>query len=75
VAVTYDGAVSRLYVNGALAGSGPSTRPLADGTVPFTVGARSDGGGSFVGTIDEPAVYDGVALSGAQVQAHYDAGK
>jgi hypothetical protein len=75
VVITYDGATMRLYVNGALAGSGPSSQALLDGTAQFAVGARPTGGSPFLGTIDEPAVYDGVALSAAQVQAHYVAGR
>ena len=74
VVVTYDGTTMRLYVNGALAGSGGSTQALVDSPAAFAIGARPTGGSPFVGTIDEPAVY-GVALTGAQVQAHYDAGK
>ena len=63
VAVTYDGTTMRLYVDGALAGSGASAQALVDGPAVFTLGARAGGGGPFLGTIDEPAVYDGVALT------------
>ena len=75
VAVTYDGTTMRLYVDGTLAGSGASTQALVDGPAVFTLGSRAGGGGPFLGTIDEPAVYDGVALTPTQVQAHYNAGR
>ena len=75
VVITYDGTTMRLFVNGALAGSDASTQALTNGPAAFAIGGRPTGGSPFLGTIDEPAVYDGVALTPAQVQAHYDAGK
>jgi hypothetical protein len=74
VVVTYDGSTMRLYVNGALASSAASGAALLDSTVPFTIGAKATGGVNWAGTIDEPAVYAGTALSASQVQSHYAAG-
>ena len=73
VVVTYDGANSRMYVNGAQVDVEPSTGALLDNAAIFTVGAKSSGGGNFAGTIDEPAVYN-TALSAATVLAHYRSG-
>jgi hypothetical protein len=67
---TYDGAAVRLYVNGASA----ATRALA--SAPLSATANAMLAGTLVDnlTLDETAVYD-TALSAAQVQAHYSAGK
>jgi hypothetical protein len=68
IAATYDGTTLKLYVNGT---SVSSTTSKGSITAPssFTVGARSDFGGSWSGVIDEAAVYDR-ALSVAEVEEH-----
>jgi hypothetical protein len=73
---TYDGATKQLYVNGALAGSQTMNLYAAVG-----INIRLGAGGSaptaaatvFDGTLDELAIYR-IALSPAQVAAHYQAG-
>ncbi len=76
---TYDGTNINIYVDGALGGSTPLASELRANTnsdVPLTFGARADGVSGFftyAGQIDEAAVYD-VALSPAQILAHYQAG-
>ena len=75
VAVTYDGANLRLYVNGTLEG-GPvaSTRNEADITDQLAIGGEGDATNFVGGFIDEVAVYAS-ALSATRIQAHYNAGK
>jgi hypothetical protein len=67
VAATYDGAVVRLYVNGALAGSFSYA-----GVIPASTGVLRLGGNSiwaewFAGVLDDVRVYNG-ALSIATIQ-------
>lgn len=68
IAATYDGTTLKLYVNGTPVSSTTSKGSI---TAPssFTVGARSDFGGSWSGVIDDAAVYDR-ALSVAEVEEH-----
>jgi hypothetical protein len=68
IAATYDGTTLKLYVNGT---SVSSTTSKGSITAPssFTIGARSDFGGSWSGLIDEAAVYDS-ALSVAELEEH-----
>src|SRR4029079_504417 len=71
---TFDGAVLRIYVNGALVASANSGAPVA-GSGPALIGRLGAEGGSpgiypFTGSIDEVAVY-GSALSPSRVLAHF----
>jgi len=68
LAVTYDGAALRLYVNGAQIGSVARTGSLQTSTSPLEIGGDSIYGQYFRGTIDEVRIYD-VALTAAQIQA------
>jgi hypothetical protein len=68
LAVTYDGANVRLYVNGTLVATTPKTGTLATSTNPLQIGGDSSYGQYFSGLIDEVRVYSS-ALSAAQVQA------
>jgi hypothetical protein len=72
--VTYDGSVARLYVDGALASTGPSVAMASNGGVsPMRLGSASEFVGQYwPGTLDEASFYPAV-LSLTQVQAHYDA--
>jgi hypothetical protein len=71
---TFDGATARLYVNGALAGTGTVTAYTPQAANPLAIGQGQPGNGFwFPGAVDEAAVYD-TALSAARVQAHYRAG-
>ncbi|HVS31889.1 MAG TPA: LamG-like jellyroll fold domain-containing protein, partial [Thermoanaerobaculia bacterium] len=78
MAVTYDGAQIRLYINGALQGSAALTGLVRDTSSPFFLGRRegagTDGGGDSIdGTIDEARIWSR-ALSEAEVRAAYEAG-
>lgn len=70
VAVTYDSANMKLYINGSLVGTTASTRSIATGTAAFQI-AHDVPGDQFVGMIDEVAVYSR-ALTATQVQNHYN---
>ena len=76
---TYDGTNMNIYVDGALGTNVALNSELRQNTnslIPLTYGARADGAAGYFtygGVIDEAAVYD-VALSPAQVLAHYQAG-
>ncbi|MEQ6902448.1 LamG-like jellyroll fold domain-containing protein, partial [Nocardioides sp. YIM 152588] len=68
VALTYDGAELRLYVNGQLAASSPKGGAVQSTSNPLSIGGNSPYGEYFQGLIDEARVYDR-ALSAADVQA------
>ena len=68
LALTYDGATLRLYVNGTQASSLARTGNLATSANALQIGGDSLYGQFFQGTIDEVRVYN-VALTAAQVQA------
>lgn len=72
VVATYDGSTLRLYVNGSLEASAASSVSMSDTTAPLRIAASAGGGSNFNGTIDDVAIYN-VALTAAQIQAHYDA--
>src|SRR5262249_54057381 len=67
VAVTYDGAAIRLYVNGAQVSSVARTGPITTSTDPLRIGGDPFYGQYFQGTIDEVRIYNR-ALSAAEVQ-------
>jgi len=72
VAVTYDGANLRIYVNGTLTQTTASTRSVGSNTAPLRFGMSSSwtNADRYTGSMDEVAIYNG-ALSQARVQAHY----
>jgi hypothetical protein len=74
VAVTFDGATCRVYLNGVSALEGASPVSLVGTTGSFRVGADPFGQENWRGDIDEIAVYE-KALPPARVAAHYDEGK
>jgi hypothetical protein len=67
LALTYDGATLRLYVNGVQVSSLAQTGNIARSTNPLQVGGDSIYGQYFQGTIDEVRVYNR-ALSQAEIQ-------
>ncbi|MEQ6903854.1 LamG-like jellyroll fold domain-containing protein, partial [Nocardioides sp. YIM 152588] len=71
VALTYDGAMMRLYVDGGLVGSSLVAGSIQSSANPLWIGGNSPWGEYFQGLIDEARVYDR-ALSAADVQAAMD---
>ena len=74
----YDGANTKIYVNGARLASVAATSyvPITRTDVPFTVGARGNGSLGFFhynGGVDEAAYYTN-ALTDAEILAHYQNG-
>jgi hypothetical protein len=59
VAATYDGAEIRMYINGALDVTRASASPIPANSLPFVIGATSDGAASrvFPGAIDDARLY------------------
>jgi hypothetical protein len=78
LALTYDGAHVRLYIDGILAASRPQTGPVANVATPFRLGARAEAPGDLTGVIDGRldswAVWPR-ALTQSQVQARRDLGR
>jgi hypothetical protein len=68
LAATYDGATTRLYLNGAPVASQAQTGAIATSTNPLQIGGDSLYGGYFAGRIDEVRIYDR-ALSVAEIQS------
>jgi Concanavalin A-like lectin/glucanases superfamily len=68
LAVTYDGARIRMYVNGVEAASRPASGPIRGTTDPLWIGGNRPYGEYFRGVIDELRVYDR-ALSPGEVRA------
>jgi hypothetical protein len=68
LAMTYDGAQLRLFVNGAPAGSRALTGAIAGSTQPLRIGGNGIWGEYFAGLIDEVRIYSR-ALSQAEIQA------
>ncbi len=75
VVATYDGAVGRLYVNGAQVASAAQSGALSDYDTTHGLAIGDDAGYSdppFAGTIEQVAIY-AKALSAADVANHYTA--
>jgi Concanavalin A-like lectin/glucanases superfamily len=68
LALTYDGAMLRFYVNGAVVSSSPESFALTTSTNPLCIGGDPTQGQFFNGIIDEVRIYS-VALTGAQIQS------
>jgi hypothetical protein len=66
LAVTYDAATVRFYVNGALVAASPQPSPLTSSNEPLRIGGDSVYNQFFHGTIDEVRVYNR-ALTGAEI--------
>ena len=66
LAVTYDSAMVRLYVNGVLVASQARTAPIAASTNQLTIGGDRTYGQYFTGKIDEIRVYNR-ALTQSQI--------
>ncbi|MGB7768100.1 MAG: LamG-like jellyroll fold domain-containing protein [Verrucomicrobiia bacterium] len=71
VAVTYNGTLLELYVNGVPVSSLAQTGNIASSTGALTIGGDSYYGQYFWGIIDEVRVYN-LALTQAQIQADMD---
>ncbi len=68
LALTYDGAAIRLYVNGVQVASGSRSGTIITSTNPLQIGGDNLFGQFFHGMIDEVRVYNR-ALSAAQIQS------
>ncbi|MBK7393685.1 MAG: VCBS repeat-containing protein [Chloracidobacterium sp.] len=65
IALTYDGSMMRLYMNGVEVGSTPKTGNITDSGQPFGIGGRSTGL-RFNGAVDEVEVFNR-ALSSTEI--------
>src|SRR5260221_12154036 len=72
LAITYDGAMIRLYVDGAETANSPVTSPLTSSTAPLRIGGDAVYGQFFNGTIDEVRVY-ARALSADEIRGDMSA--
>jgi len=70
---TYDGAVQRVYVNGAQVATGAFSGPLGVNANRLVIGSWDTASEYLAGAIDEVAVY-GKALTATQVTSHFNAG-
>jgi len=75
VALSYDGSVVKLYVNGNLEGQEVANFPLSyNSTKPLLFGTSGEPfDGKMSGTVDEVGIFNR-ALSGSEIQAIYNAG-
>lgn len=74
LAMTYDGAKLRLFVDGKSAGETEVNRPRVPGKGALVLGRRPDGYSNFTGLLDEARVYRR-ALTPAELMSHFtDAG-
>ena len=74
VAMTYDGAVLRLFLDGNPQGEKRIERPRRPGSRPLTIARRQDNSGDgyhFKGAIDELMIYDR-ALPAEQIRARFE---
>ena len=67
MAVTYDGAILRLYINGTQAATRAATGAIQTTTNPLWIGGNQPYGEHFQGLIDEARVYNR-ALGRADIQ-------
>jgi hypothetical protein len=70
---TFDGATTRLYVNGAEVASAAYTTPAPVTGTELTIGSYDGGANFFHGVVDEVAVYN-QALTPQAIQRHHLAG-
>jgi hypothetical protein len=68
LALTYDGATVRLFVNGVQVSSTAASGPIAIGSGVLRLGAAPNGSDFFRGLIDDVRIYNR-ALSGVEIQA------
>jgi hypothetical protein len=68
VAGVWDGVACKVYMNGVLDGTLPTTRNPKAGNTPLKIGERGNGGTPFNGLIDEVRVWN-VARTSAQLSA------
>ncbi len=74
IAWTYDGATSRIYIDGALAGTLGNASPIVANDEPLQIGRLNSGAGLYSdGRADEVQLF-GRALSAEEIGAIYDAG-
>jgi hypothetical protein len=76
VAVTFDGAYARFYVNGVSIGAVPRSGAIAASTSPVYIASYAGAayyGYTFLGTIDDARIYNR-ALSASEVAALYNPG-
>jgi hypothetical protein len=72
VALTYDGAVLKIYVDGSVHATEPASGSVVTSANPLTIGGDPIFGQFFQGAIDEVRIYNR-ALSEAQIQADMSA--
>ncbi|MFO0619141.1 MAG: LamG domain-containing protein [Polyangiaceae bacterium] len=73
VVSTFDGAVLRLYVDGAFVAQNSGIVPLLDLVDPVAIGSLPDTGSPFLGAIDEVAIY-AKALGAPEIAKHFAIG-
>ena len=71
LALTYDGSMLRLYVNGRPSGEAAVNRPRVPGTGPLVLGRRPDGYVNFKGVLDEIRVHRR-ALEAAELKDRFE---
>ncbi|MEY2512568.1 MAG: hypothetical protein QOE26_3331, partial [Verrucomicrobiota bacterium] len=73
IALTYNGALIKIYVNGTQLGQDTMTGSIDGDNAPFDIGGRSAGDLQYSGLIDEVEVFDR-ALQQSEIQAIVSAG-
>lgn len=72
VACTYDGTNVRVYMNGVLQATGPSSTNMSNHSNQLTIGSASTGENGWDGKLDDVAIYTS-AISLSDIQRHYNA--
>ena len=72
--LTKSSTTGTFYVNGSSIGTGTLTSSITDSTVNFTIGNESGGGDAFDGIINQVCIWNGTALSGANITTLYNSG-
>ena len=74
LAVTKSSTTVTMYVDGSSIGTGSGAATVSDSADDFVIGNESGGGDAFDGIINQVCIWNGTALSGANITTLYNSG-